>query len=268
MEIQHISVSRKKCFDECAMAYKYRYHLKVPRPGPEPFYFVYGKIIHKIAETFVELRGARTLGEVAQDVMRGKIPVEGDKVAPSIPADYKRRMPGHLNSIQKLTDRIGFDGELERKFEYDLEPPNKKLATGFIDRLIIKDGKAFIIDYKTTKKGPYRETKESIISEIQMRVYAKVVNKEEGIPVQNIKCALYYLEGGDLLPAQYTQESLDRAESELLNVYNNIVKADPDQVKGHTGLHCQRCDYKEMCPFFKAKSGKAAVWDGSMDSMF
>lgn len=271
MEIAHISVSRKKTYCECAQKYKFQYHLKVPRPGPEPFYFVYGKIIHKIAETFVELRGTKTLGEVTQDVTRGKIPFDGDKIAPPIPADYKRRMPGHLNSIQKITDRIGFDGEIERKFRYDLEPPNEKFATGFIDRLIIKQGpngkQAFILDYKTTKKGPYRETRESIITEIQMRTYAKVVNKEEGISAENIKCALCYLEGGDLIAGQYTQESLDRAEQELLNVYNSIVRADPDQVRGTTGLHCQRCDYKDMCPFFQAKTGKAAVWDGNMESM-
>ena len=50
MNINHISVSRKKCFDLCAQQYKYRYHLKVPAPGPEPFYFVYGKlnIVYKL----------------------------------------------------------------------------------------------------------------------------------------------------------------------------------------------------------------------------
>ena len=272
MDIQHISVSRKKCFDQCPQQYKFKYHLKVPSPGPEPFYFVYGKIIHKIAETYVEFRGAKSLGEVTQDVLRGKIPIEGDKLAPAIPTDYKRRMPGHLQSIQKITDIMGFEGQLERQFRYDLDPPHGKFITGFIDRLIIKEGpegkSAYILDYKTTKKGPFRETKESIISEIQLRAYARVVNREEGIPAENIKCALYYLEGGDMVGAKYTQESLERAERELLNVYNNIANANPDNVRGITGQHCTRCDYKDMCPFFRGKPNKSDTWDGNMESLF
>lgn len=265
MNIEHISVSRKKTFDQCPQLYKYKYHLKIPIQGPEPFHFTYGKIVHKIAETYVEHRGQKSLGEVSTDVLRGKIEYEEGKKAPKLPNEYKTRMPGHLRSIQKLTDSIGVDGVLEYQFRYDLDPPHEKFVTGFIDRLIVKDDRAFIIDYKTTKKGTWRETKESILYDIQLRCYSRVVQKEFGIPAENIKAALYYLEGGDLLAAQYSAESLLRAEAELLDVYNRIVAADPDQVWGKVGPHCARCDYCEMCPFYRGKS-KADAWDGTMPS--
>ena len=238
--------------------------MRVPSPGPEPFYFSYGKIIHKIAETYVAERAARSLGEVSADVLRGKIEIEPGKVAPSIPLDYKKRMPGHMRSIQKLTDMVGTDGVLEYKFHYDLDPPNEKFVTGFIDRLIVKGDNVFIIDYKTTKKGTWRETKESILYDPQLRCYARVVQKERGIPAKNIKCALYYLEGGDLLAASYTDDSLLRIEKELLNVYNRIESHDPDHVWGKTGQHCARCDYRVMCPFYSCADSKVDTWDGTM----
>jgi ATP-dependent helicase/DNAse subunit B len=56
MNIEHISVSRYQVFVECKQKYKYRYHLAIKPDKPEPFYFTYGKIVHKIAE--VNLRCA------------------------------------------------------------------------------------------------------------------------------------------------------------------------------------------------------------------
>lgn len=180
-------------------------------------------------------------------------------------------MPGHLRSIQQLTDKIGSGGIVEHKFRYDLEPPQEKFVTGFIDRLIMSGDKqkAFILDYKTTKKGPYRVTKQSIIHDLQLRTYARVVQREFGIKAENIKCALYYLEGGDLIAASYTEDSLAKAEIELLEAYNSIKGANPDKVWGTTGQHCQRCEYRDMCPFWNTSRTKTNDgWDGNMDGLF
>ena len=75
MNINHISVSRKKTYDRCAQQYKYRYHLKVPIEQ-EQIYFTYGKIVHKIAEEYVRRKGESTIGEVSTEVLRGKILLE------------------------------------------------------------------------------------------------------------------------------------------------------------------------------------------------
>lgn len=270
MNIEHISVSRSKTFKQCAQLYKFKYHLKIPNPGEEQFYFTYGKIVHKIAETYVEEKAKRSLAEISTDVLRGKIEIEPGKVAPPLPKDYQRRLNGHLRSIQTLTEQIGADGILEYKFRYDLDPPNEKFVTGFIDRLIIKGDKAFIIDYKTTKKGPYRETAESIVFDLQLRCYARVVQKEFGIEPQNIKAALLYLEGGNLVATKFNQDSLLRAEQELLDCYNEIKDADPDRVWGKTGMHCSRCEYNKMCPFYKSAGGNRSggpTWDGDMSNL-
>lgn len=268
MNINHISVSRKKCFDQCQQQYKYRYHLKVPRPGEEPFYFTYGSIVHLVAELYVENRGEISVGKLGKDVLRGKYPLddEGTK-APDLPEDYEKKFPKHLKAIQNLTDRIGCDGIVEHPFYYDLDPPNGKHIKGFIDRLIIRGNKAWIIDYKTTKKGKWRVNKDSVKHDLQLRAYARVVQKEFGIKAENIKAALYYLEGENLIGCCYTEESLEQVEQDLKDSYIIIENTDPDKVWGKVGYHCNNCDYHQMCPFFSKQSKAEANFDGDMSSL-
>ena len=256
MDIQHISISRKGVFDDCQQAYKFKYHLKTPNPEAEQFYFVYGKLVHRCAEEYVNGKGKVLLEEVARDVLRGQIPMDTDKegnpvLAPTLPADYKKRLPGHLKAIHKLTEQLGMDGETEFEFNYDLDPPNEKFIKGVIDRLFEKNGQWFIIDYKTTKRGPWRKTPQTITDDLQLRCYARVVQRMYDVPAKNIKTALYYLEGGNLIGAQFSDASLLAAEKELLKTYDQIAQCDPEKVWGNVTEKCRRCEYRSMCCFYK-----------------
>jgi len=268
MNINHISVSRKKCFDTCEQQYKYRYHLKIPRPGEEPFYFTYGSIVHKVAELYVENNGELSVGQLGKDVLRGKYDLDehGTK-APPLPDDYAKKFQKHLRAIQNLTDRIGCGGIVEHPFYYDLDPPNGRHIKGFIDRLIIKGDKAWIIDYKTTKKGKWRVNTETVKYDLQLRMYARVVQREFNLRPENIKAALYYLEGENLIGCCYTEESLEQVEQDLHDAYIQIENSDPDKVWGKVGWHCKTCDYAEMCPFYSSQSEAEAKWDGDLGSL-
>lgn len=267
VNINHISVSRKKCYDHCQHQYKLRYHLKVPAPGPEPFYFIYGKIVHKISELYVQEKGTKPIDEICADVLEGRIPVEGDKFCPPLPPDYQKKLPKHIKAIKNITERIGAEGITEYQFRYDLDPPNERFVTGFIDRLIIKgEGKnrqAFIIDYKTTKKGKWRVNNETVLEDLQLRCYARVVQREFGVAPQNIKAALYYLDGENIVAAQYSQESLEKVEKELKEAYIQIEGANPDKVWGNVGWHCKNCDYATVCQFYKPQ-GQESKWSGDL----
>ena len=273
MNINHISVSRKKCYDMCGQQYKYRYHLKVPRPGPEPFYFTYGSIVHRIAEVYVQNRGELKIGDIAKDLLRGKIEYENGKPCPvkELPEDYAKKFQKHLRAVQNLTEKIGTGGITEKQFRYDIDPPNKRFVTGFIDRLILKgegeDRKAFIIDYKTTKRGKFRVNQDTVKHDLQLRMYSRVIQREYGLKAENIKAALFYLEGENLIACQYSDESLQRAEKELLESYVMIEAADPDQVWGKVGWHCKNCDYAGMCAFYTPTSKAHDAFDGDMSKL-
>jgi CRISPR/Cas system-associated exonuclease Cas4 (RecB family) len=264
MNIEHISVSRAKTYKECPQHYKYHYHLKLPSPIEEPFYFIYGKIVHKIAEEYVRNKAEVSLGSLWQEIKCGNMEIEPNVKAPPLPKEYEQRLPIHLKAIQNLTRKIGTDGLLEHKFYYDLDPPNGKFAKGFIDRLIIRDNKAFIIDYKTTKKGKWRVNKETVKFDPQLRMYAKVVQNEFGIAAENISCALFYLEDEEIVNYRYNEASLGLIEQEMLEAYNKINEHNPDHVVGYTGFHCDRCPFRTICPFKRSNSTMAS-WDGNMD---
>ena len=247
---EHISVSRFSTWQECQNKYKFRYHLKVPVEGPVQPYFVYGKLVHKIAEVYVQEQGLRSIEEITNDCLSGKIEVEKGEGPPSIDPSYKNKLPEHVRNLKQLNDKIGFDGHLEWKFHYDLQPPDEHFITGFIDRLIIRGDKYFIIDYKTTKKGFYRKNANTIRSDLQLRCYARVVQKEFGAKAENIRCALYYLDGSNLIDTKFSEESLIAAEKELHDAYKEIISTHPNDVYGRVNDQCKRCDYKKICSFY------------------
>lgn len=276
-----MSVSRHDCWKECQQKYKFRYHLKTVVDMEEPIYFLYGSVVHKIAEEYVLGRGSREINDIARAVLSGEIELEKRKpptppekpavtvtedgiqeVNPNVPEpeperkpvhlppEYQRKLPAHLRAIKSLVDRTGFDGYLEWDFKYDLDPPHGKFVVGFIDRLIVKGDKIWIIDYKTTKKGFWRKGMHNITSDLQLKTYCKVVQRQFNLPAENIKAALFFLEGAELVGATFTQDALDSAEATLLKAYNDIVATHPEKVYGNVGRHCSRCDFRKLCPFY------------------
>ena len=256
MNIEHLSVSRANVFNLCQKQYYYKYHMKVKTDEPTPFYFVYGNIVHKIAEEYVQRRGKMSLNEVSKKVLKGEIPIVeyGGKVTlcPELPKDYAKRLPVHLEAIESLTRKIGTEGQTEYEFKFDLDPPNHRLFTGVIDRHIKKNGKIWIIDYKTTKPGKWRKNDKSVTEDLQLRSYARVVQREHDVPAENIMAALYYLEPpSKLVAAKFSDKTLLNTEKELLATYKKIEIADAKKVWGNVGSHCFMCEFKKICPHFK-----------------
>jgi len=254
MNIEHISVSRRGIYIECPKKYKFQYHDKIPQ-ADEPFYFTYGKIVHKIAEVYVENKGEALIEEVKQDVLGGIVEIEPKVFAPPLeawPKGYSKRLPGMLASIVKVSDKIGYDGDNYQEYEflYDLDGEGRNVK-GFIDRIFVKDDIYTILDYKTTKKGKWRKTPETIKTDLQLRTYARVVQKDFDVPAENLRCALCYLEGGNVIGGQFTQDALDYAEQELLETYKQIEQTDPETAWARVGEHCRRCPYNNICPKYK-----------------
>lgn len=248
MKIEHISISRKQLWDQCEQAYKYKYHLELKSTEPEPEYFLYGKLIHKVAEEYVNNKFKKDIYLILKEYTEGDLLLENKKVV--LTSEYKKKSLEHILNVKKLSDRIGFEGMTEWKFTYDLDSPNNKNVTGVIDRLIIKEDKCFIIDYKTTKKGFWRKNNNTIKSDIQLLCYAMIVNKKFNIPIENIRAALYYLDGGDLVPTKFSENLIKKTEYLLLETYNQIKNKEPDEAYGKVGQHCRRCDYRKICPFY------------------
>ena len=246
MNIEHISVSRKQLWDSCQQAYKYKYHLKVPVDTPTQPHFVYGDLVHRIAEEYVLNQGQKSINEIAKETLKCK-----DLQISVLDKEYFNKLPEHVKHIKNISDRIGYDGEIEWEFKYDLNPPNECLITGFIDRLIIRGDKYFILDYKTTKKGMYRKNKNTIRNDLQLRTYAKVVQEKFGAKAENIKAALFYLEGNEIVSTSFTQEALDEARQQLIDAYDQIKNTHENDAIGNVNQQCKRCDYRSICSWYR-----------------
>ena len=247
---EHMSVSRRQTWAECPAKYKFRYHLKIVPDVPEAPWFVYGKLVHKIAEVYVEKQGKIDIQDIAKDCLAGNIVVEEGKGPPQLVGDYTTKLWTHIKCIKQLSDKIGYDGHLEHPFYYDLDPPHGYYVKGFIDRLIIRGDKFFILDYKTTKKGKWRKNPNTIRQDLQLRFYARVVQKEFNAKPENIQAALYYLEGPELVATRFNEGMLLTAEKELYDTFKEIVNTKPNDVWGRVGDQCKRCDYRKTCPFY------------------
>lgn len=254
MDISNISVSRHDVWKQCTALYRYKYHLKLKSTEPEPFYFKYGRMVHRIAEEFILNRGSLPLQEISSAMVNGTQPIELNEqgvpsFAPKFPAEYMRRLPKHLEAIQRLTDSIGFDGETEYEFNYDLDPPNERFMKGVIDRFIRKNDHFWIIDYKTSKPG--RWMKKRVDNDLQLQCYARVIQKTFDVPAKNIRAGLYYVETSKSVGAIFSDKTLIQAEEHMLETYKEIENMPPENAWGNVGDHCARCDYRKQCPFYR-----------------
>lgn len=253
MNIEHLSVSRSNCFDLCQQQYKFKYHLKVIPDRPEQIYFTYGKIVHTAAEIFVENKGQKQIKEIVNQIMGGELEFEGSEKIYMLDEDYRRKLYEHTAFIEKFTQKIGFEGEIEHEVKYDLDPPNNKIFLGYIDRLIIKKPQAIILDYKTSKDNSYRKTKSSIKYDLQLCAYALYVHEHFGIEPENIQAALVYLENPTIVNTNFTKQRLVETKDFLKKNFSQIENMDADKVVGNVGYHCRRCDFNDKCAFYRSK---------------
>jgi RecB family exonuclease len=172
------------------------------------------------------------------------------KKAPRFDPEYQNKLIRMLGYYKRLTEKIGYGGELEWKFDLDMDGHNRKM-TGFIDRMIRKDDEFFLLDYKTTKTGGWRKNERTIGQDLQLMCYCYVVMNTFKVPAKNIRAALFYLDDNKLIPTTFSEEQLLSVPEKLLARYKEIESLDPDKVHGNTGRHCHRCDYRTLCQFWK-----------------
>lgn len=251
MNIDHLSVSRTGCFEQCQQQYKYRYHLKIVPDKPEQLHFTYGKLVHKAAEVYVENKGKTPIKSIVQKLLSGEMLFEGSENIFRLTTEYHNKLVKHTAFIEKFSQKVGFDGEIEHKIEYDLDPPNHKTFLGFIDRLIIKNNQAIILDYKTSKNNAWRKTKSNIGSDLQLNAYALYVHEHFNIEPENIQAALVYLEDPQVISTNFNKKQLIETKQKLRKTFLTIESVEADTVIGNVDKHCYRCDYNDRCPFYR-----------------
>jgi CRISPR/Cas system-associated exonuclease Cas4 (RecB family) len=247
LKIKHISISRSGVWEECQVKYRYKYHLEVLPTKPEPPYFAYGKLVHKAAEIYVKEKGTLPIRKIASDLLTGLHTEEFKNL--KLSKEYKDKLPIHLDNIEKITTNIGYEGLLEYEIKLDMLPPNEKYLLGYVDRIIFKEDKTMILDYKTTKAGFYQKNNTTIKEDLQLRTYAYYICKKFNLKPESVFCCLYYLENKKLVCTNYTEKQMESAIEFLRENYNIIESTDESQARPNIGNHCRRCDFQNICPY-------------------
>lgn len=217
-------------------------------------HFVYGSIVHKIAEEYVRNKGQISITDIANELLKKKsnfkknITEDGPMV---LPMEYKNKLSDHLRAISSLTKELGFEGHLEYEFEFDLDPPNNKILKGAIDRLIPNRDLWYILDYKTTKKGNWWKDTDTIKHDLQLQAYSMVIQERFNTEATKIVAGLYYLEGPKIIGTKFTQDKLNNTKKILLDCYNEIEAALPEEAYHRIGFNCNNCAYNNVCEPFK-----------------
>ena len=99
MKINHISISREQCWNECPQRYKFRYHLEIVPEGPPAIYFTFGKIVHRIIEEHTRAKGEVSLDKLTKDILSGKLELQPGEKAPKLEPEYKNKLVKTFESL-------------------------------------------------------------------------------------------------------------------------------------------------------------------------
>jgi len=248
------SPSRLETYRQCPQKFKFGYidGIKSPIEGIEAFM---GSRVHEALEKlYTHLRFCKpmTLNELLthyheqwekewheaiQIVREGMTPDEYEAMgAQCLSTYYQRYAPFN----QSLT--LG----LEYPVKFSLDPENRYVMQGFIDRLSSpEEGVIWIHDYKT--KGFFPTQPE--IDEDRQLAYYQIAIQALWPKTRTVVLIWHYLLFNQELQSKRTHEELEALRQETLNLIQEIETAVEFPTR-KSGL-CNWCEYQTICPLFR-----------------
>jgi len=245
-ELLNLSYRKIDDYLSCPLKYKYIHILKVPVLPNHAL--IYGRAIHE------------AVGEYGRHKMSGKkISLE----------EVIKVFESNWSSIGFLTreheeERLRVGRESLKRFYEEQEASDQKPArveeqfsymlgsnrlTGRWDRVDIRDGDIYVIDYKSsaidTQDKANKRTKESL----QMVNYALAYEKSAGKLPKYVE--LHFLDSGLVGRSQIADKDVIKFKAKLNDVSKGIRARDYTPKPGY--MNCNLCSFSEVCPATAAK---------------
>lgn len=232
MKISRLSASRLTLFQDCAYHYRLRYHDKVPSDKISPA-AEYGRWLHKGFE--LSVKDNRPVEEVLKETINDY----------SFGDDHLRKTPKILENFKRFNDGLE-TGKTE--FEFKVDPGGEVPLMGIIDRLIVKDDSAVIVDYKT---GRFRKSARELKSDSQLAMYVYAAHELTGLPFHKIEAWLFYVFWGKVMKVTFTSQEIDKFLEMSRKAISTIIKMEPEAAKPKINKFCGWCEYSEMCKAYQ-----------------
>lgn len=254
------SYSKMSTYKECPQKYKFRYILKIPEKPK--YYFAFGTALHKVMEfMYAKLKPPfppleETLKFFREDWQKTSFAEKGY-------ASVQKELEGYEEGIKiieayyKKHQKDAFT-PLSTEFKTTQDIDGLSIIS-IVDRIdYLGEGKVSILDYKTGKTVK-REPDQLLMYQKLMSQSPQLLNlvrtKEPLIEKVDVANLLFYylpkLEEQTYTPAP--KEEIDAFWSGVLKVADNIKAEKFEATPGETA--CKFCDYKNLCPVWKSKTG-------------
>lgn len=242
IKITYITFSNLQMFDICPLHYKAKVVFNIPSPitGAQSF----GISVHS------------TLFEFYKKVQNGIIPTPSDLLHL---LEQEWTADGYENKKHEQERFLQAKNFFKEFYKTECNPPVKPLGLelpfsftlkngvkvfGKIDRIDPKGKGIEIIDYKTGQDNP----KAKSAHELQLAIYALAASKVKD-PILNkkpedITLTLHFLEGNTKKSMNFTKESLEKLENDLIDKIEEIEKSN---FKCSGSVLCINCEYKMLC---------------------
>jgi len=249
-----ISYSALENFKHCPLKYKFSQIDKIKEPKSKEA--IFGSYIHKILKWFYqqdpnfptlktllayykEHWPQKTEGFSWPDKREENLYFkEGQRILQDF---YRKNIPPQSSIV-----------DLETPFEVVItEDPSRldkvHILSGIIDRVDkLPNGMVEIIDYKTGKRIP---SQKQVDNNMQLSLYAiGLKNRWPNLSLDNLSLSLYFLKFGEKIKTKRTQEDLDRAYNEVINLIQQIKRSD---FAPHPSPLCAWCGYRNICPVWR-----------------
>ena len=234
---EFFSYSQFGAYKTCPLQYKYRYVLGLPTPPNHALSF--GVTIHST------LRDFHTALMFEKVSLTKLFDMYDKNFQPYGYLDEKHRTIRY-ESGRKILEKYWEKNKgikikpraLEKSFTVRI---GEVKLYGKIDRIDpLEDGGVEIVDYKT---GSTKDQK-SIDRDDQVTFYA--IGAGEGLGMEPKKLTYYFVESGEVFSTSRTKKQLDEKKREIMEV---AAKIQSGEFEATPGMHCNWCDFKDVCPF-------------------
>jgi len=237
-----LSATKLKTFLTCKRKYFHKYielisNHQIPKDMPAEHEI--GTAVHEaLKELYSEKSSYKSLDELKRDLDNELDAQCGDS-----------ELDKYLISMQKRRMNQFCENEIERfRDGWQVKECEKSLScefagmrlSGVIDRVDIKDGELFVLDYKTGSYPIYTAKNFTEATDFQLEFYyllASTLGKVNG-------CGYYDLKDSKIVPEAFLEEKLAVLES---NIKDMLMIEDVNFEKCEEVKNCLFCEYKIMC---------------------
>ncbi|HWZ22685.1 MAG TPA: PD-(D/E)XK nuclease family protein [Cytophagaceae bacterium] len=238
-----LSVSKKKCFDQCKRQFEFSYIHKLPKKDRD--YHIFGKFAHQVLQDFHQAYidgSVAPYNKVMGIAFKAALVEYKDKMTKEM-IDESFQLINQYLSIVSLDRKNKVSANViavEQPFNFDIAP--NLILNGMIDRVQIDDDNVIhVCDYKTVKNKQYIKN-----DFFQLLTYAYVIMLENE-NIEKVRASYILLRHNfEYVTTEFNKDTILEIKQKYIKCAQDIISE--KEYKPNPTRLCAYCDYLDLCP--------------------